>query len=62
MDQSDTHVIKLEGRPRPDHPPPIVLCTCGWTYGPSEDLMTLGAMAFAHSTETGHTLRQSHEV
>lgn len=57
MKSKDIYVITLEGRPRSDQPDPIVKCTCGWQFGPSDSMMALGTMAFNHRDETGHELR-----
>jgi hypothetical protein len=51
------HLIVLINNKK-THEPPSAECTCGWTFGPSEVLMTLGKQAIKHHHETGHGLRK----
>lgn len=49
-------VITLKGHLSGSEPPTVV-CTCGWSYGPSADLMKLGMKAKNHALDMGHKFR-----
>lgn len=49
--------ISIEGHVRGD-PPPSVVCTCGWKFGP-KPLIIMVFEAKEHSRQTGHRLIDS---